>query len=108
MKRFLLGVAFVVGLTVVAFEANAGERGYRGDSSYKNSRAYRGGPKVKGYTRRRGGYSYTYEETINTYSNVDEFRDPGVDQQSVFGPFDSGFFFDTGRGLAGGNAPYMN
>mgnify|MGYP001812023056 CR=1 FL=1 len=105
MKCLLLSVALLVGMSAVAVQANAGERGYRGDSGYKKSR---GGPKVKGYTKRRGGYSYDYLDTINTYGNVDEFRDPDVDRQSIMGPFDSGFFFDSATGLAGGSAPYMN
>ncbi len=105
MKCLLLSVAFFIGLSTAVFEANAGDRGYRSDSGQKSSRS---GPKVKGYSQRRGGYSYSYDDTINTYSNVDEFRDPDVDRQSIMGPFDSGFFFDSATGLAGGSAPYMN
>lgn len=73
-------------------------------------------PKVYGYVvRRGGGYSYSVEDVINTYSNsrtfygsTNTFRNWMVDRQTQAGPFDHGFFFDSAIAPRGGDAPYMN
>ncbi|MEO1795018.1 MAG: hypothetical protein AAFU50_10525, partial [Pseudomonadota bacterium] len=71
----------------------AGSRKYR-----RRSR-----PQVWSFRQRRGGYSYAPQDTINTYgdnrslfggSNV--YRDPQLDSQTRAGPFDHGFFFESG------------
>lgn len=115
MKRFLVGVAFVAGLSFAALEANAGSRGYQGEGAHRSSEYYRGGPKVKGYVSRRGGYSYSYQDSINTYGDSrtnyggnNTFRDYGVDKQTPSGPFDHGFFFDSAIQPHGGTSPYLN
>lgn len=36
------------------------------------------------------------------------FIDPQLDKQTPAGPFDSGFWFDSGIGQNGGDSPYMN
>ena len=76
---------------------------------------YRKAPQVKGYAARRGGYSYSYPDTINTYGDsrslygaTQLFRDPMLDRQTTAGPFDHGFFFESGNSARGGNSPYMN
>jgi hypothetical protein len=69
-----------------------------------------------GYTiRHGGGYSYTYADAINTTRDSRDknsagavFRDPGLERQSPGGPFDQGFFFDSGIGPQGGQSPYMH
>lgn len=73
------------------------------------------GPRVKGYSERRGGYSYSYPDSINTYGDgrsnyggTSVYRDPMLDRQTNAGPFDHGFFFDSGIGPRGGDSPYMN
>lgn len=54
---------------------------------------------------RRGGYSYKYLQGTDTR----KFVDPGVQSQSISGPFDSGFFFNSPTiGRNGGDSPYMN
>ena len=85
---------------------------------YRGQRAARvvRGPQVRGFTQRRvGGYSYYREDTINTYGNArsnfggtNVFRDAQADRQTRFGPFDHGFFFDSGIAPRGGNSPYHN
>ncbi len=73
-------------------------------------------PKVYGYVvRRGGGYSYTVEDVINTYSDsrtryggTNFFRNWHVDRQTRFGPFDHGFFFDSGIEPRGGDSPDLN
>ena len=76
---------------------------------------YRKGPQVRGYEARPGGYSYSYGDTINTYGDsrslygsTQSFRDPMLDSQTNAGPFDHGFFFESGVAPRGGNSPYMN
>ena len=70
--------------------------------------------KSKGSSARRGGYSYNQYETINTYGDsrgrygqANSLRDPQLGRQTEAGPFDHGFFFDSGVGRNGGDSPYM-
>ena len=75
---------------------------------------------MRGYVARRGGYSYTYADAINTYGDANGrygrgnvLRDPSMEKnQSSSGPFDSGFFFNSGSSGSnnsyGGDMPYMN
>src|ERR1700730_13737166 len=76
-------------------------------SGHAKSRHYRKRPlEVTIYgRRRRGGYSYSASDVINTYG-----RSPppyAHVRQTPGGPFDSGFFFDSGMGLHGGDSPYL-
>jgi hypothetical protein len=101
MIRYLAMLAVACALTVViAVPAEAGSKS---------------GAKVKGYTERRGGYSYSQQDSINTYGDsrtkygsASAYRDPSLDKQTVSGPFDHGFFFDSAIGLHGGDSPYQN
>jgi hypothetical protein len=81
-------------------------------SAYYHRRA-----RVYGYVGRRriGGYSYSAEDVINTYGlsrsrygSINSYRDPFVDRQTTAGPFDHGFFFDSGIGPRGGDSPYLH
>ena len=116
-------LAAAIGMTL-AMDASAGERTRKPTqqgpvltehpkSTYYRSR--RAGPQVRGYAARRGGYSYTYNDSINTYGDsrslygsTQLFRHPSVDRQSTAGPFDHGFFFDSGVQPRGGDSPYMH
>jgi len=107
-----------VGLAVSVSSADAGDRrGYSNQGGAHPSSPYyrQGGARVRGYTERRGGYSYSYGNTINTYGDsrtkyggTNTFRDFQVDSQTKSGPFDHGFFFDGGVQQRGGDAPYLN
>ena len=74
------------------------------------------GPQVRGFQQRRvGGYSFYAADTINTYGNVrtqfggnNVYRDFQADRQTRFGPFDHGFFFDSGIGGRSSYSPYHN
>ena len=116
-------VTALMGVCAVVFTASVVEAGDRGSKStvtvggpeHPTSRHYRSGARVKGYRSRRGGYSYSYQDSINTYGDArsnygsaSSLRDPMLDRQSRAGPFDHGFFFDSGTGLHGGDSPYMN
>jgi hypothetical protein len=56
--------------------------------------------------RRHGGYSYGVFEVIG--SNGRSIAPYARVKQSPGGPFDEGFFFDSGMGLHGGNSPYQH
>ena len=71
----------------------------------------------KGKTVKRGGYSYSQAQSINTYGDgrgkygsANSLRDPSLDKQTNAGPFDHGFFYETGIGPGqhGGNAPFLH
>lgn len=79
-------------------------------------KVYGGGkPQVRSFNRSVGGYSYRAQDTINTYSDnrsnfggASTYRDPTLDLQTPSGPFDHGWFFDSGVNQRGGNSPYLN
>jgi hypothetical protein len=126
VMRRLFKVAVVLGLAaavVAEMSAPADAWGSRQPSrqpaeaggGHRASSYYRGGPQVRGYIARRGGYSYSAEDAINTYGDsrslyggASSYRDPMLDRQTRFGPFDHGFFFDSGIAPRGGDSPYQN
>ena len=109
VKR-LLSIA-VAALLLASLTAPApAEAGARSKSKYSKSR----GAQVRGYSQRRGGYSYSANDVSNTYGNsrsrygsVNSYRDPFTDRQTNSGPFDHGWFFDSGIEARGGDSPYM-
>ena len=121
-KGILIAVCGAAAILVCAHgAADAGGRtegsGYRdyryvenGKSRYRRKHATR----VRGFLARRGGYySYNDQDVINTYEGVrtsygmlDVFREPYLGRQSSAGPFDHGFFFDSGVSPRGGDTPY--
>jgi hypothetical protein len=105
MRAAVLAALAAFGLSIGAAEA----------SDRSREPGVRKAPQVRGYTARRGGYSYNWGQTINTYGDsrsrygsTNSFRDPNLDRQSLSGPFDHGFFFDSGIGRIGGSSPYLN
>jgi hypothetical protein len=62
------------------------------------------------HRRRKGGYSYDYSDSINTYGGNRRHHvgPPSFREQTISGPFDNSFFFDSAIGLHGGDSPYMN
>lgn len=63
--------------------------------------------------RKHGGYSYDKSDSVNTYGGpARRKRPPGPPDfrdQTIAGPFDNSFFFDSGVGsIYGGNSPYMH
>jgi hypothetical protein len=80
-----------------------------------STRSYRYRPHARTFAGRRiGFYSYSYRDVINTYGDarsrygsINSYRDPYVDRQTPSGPFDHGFFFDSGILPRGGNSPYL-
>jgi ABC-type sugar transport system substrate-binding protein len=76
----------------------------------KKQYAQNGEKPLKGVIRYRrpGGYSYKSNDTAGTGA-LWKFIDPDSTRQgNPSGPFDSGFFFDSGNGPRGGQSPYQN
>jgi hypothetical protein len=119
-KGTLAGLCAAAAMLALAAPAQAGSReagsSYRhhdriqlADASYDRKRA----AKVRGFVRRGGYYSYTDSDVTNVYGgsralfgSTNSYRDPFIDRQTTAGPFDHGFFFDSGIGPRGGDAPY--
>lgn len=98
---FTLGL-LVAGSMSVSSPAAAGERRARAVeegpqlSEHPKSNVYRRrAPQVRGYVQRRGGYSYSYIDGAIDYRDTSILRDY-QNQRRQGGPFDSGFFFDSG------------
>ncbi|MET0192290.1 MAG: hypothetical protein ABW200_02845 [Hyphomicrobiaceae bacterium] len=124
--RTMLGGSLMIALGALALVAFCGSDAAqaggdrkrataRADADYSKGRYYRKRTRVYGYTARRGGYSYWPEDVINTYGmsrslygSMNTYRDPTLDRQSPGGPFDHGFFFDSGIGPQGGQSPYLH
>jgi hypothetical protein len=102
-SKFVSAVLFGGLLFCFAAPASAQQKGYQ-KVDQENGYAIR---------RHRGGYSYGYGDSINTdargKAGGSGYTDPRLYRQSPGGPFDSGFFFDSGVGSPyGGQAPYMH
>lgn len=119
MRGLWVSVAVALVAAATAGSADAGDRRSAryvdSGGAHQQSSYYRGGPRVKGYVARRGGYSYVYPDAINTYGDsrskygsASSLRDPMLDRQTQAGPFDHGYFFDSGVAPRGGDSPYMN
>lgn len=120
MKKILL-VLTLGAAALIAYQP-AGEAAQRGSKAasaseagnYPRARHRKRATRVRGYLARRvGGYSYAPEDVINTYGNsrtlfgtTNSYRDTFSDRQTPSGPFDHGFFFDSGMGPRGGDSPY--
>lgn len=120
-KGMLAAIAGAVAMLAFTSSGQAGDR--QAESTYARqaqmeptkSRYHRKrAPRVQGFVARRGGYySYTDNDVVNVYGgsrglfgSTNSYRDPFVDRQSRAGPFDHGFFFDSGTGPRGGDSPY--
>ena len=113
-------LGFAPGMTVTSTASLAQDAGLAHPASayYRGARPARvvRGPQVRGFAQRRvGGYSFYREDVINTYGNsrtqfgsTNVYRDGLQDRQTRFGPFDNGFFFDSGITPRGGYSPYNN
>ncbi|MFY0610122.1 MAG: hypothetical protein JXQ99_01250 [Hyphomicrobiaceae bacterium] len=106
----LFGIAVAALLLVPTTLPTTAEAGAKGKSRYSKS----GGSQVRGYRTRRGSYSYSANDVANTagdsrtrYGSVNSYRDPFSDRQTVSGPFDHGWFFDSAIAPRGGDSPYM-
>ncbi len=98
---FVLVSADVAGMNMIA--------GARADPSdqprppYRAKRHARAHP--RGYTLSPGASPAEIARYFQLYGG---FIDPAINKQSQGGPFDSGFFFDSGINRNGGDSPYLN
>jgi hypothetical protein len=60
---------------------------------------------ARGYTLSQGSSPAEIARYFQLYGG---YIDPSINKQSQGGPFDSGFFFDSGINRNGGDSPYMN
>jgi hypothetical protein len=108
MSRTLLrtGIIAVAAIFVLATVEGAAEQVVPG--------VWAGESKAKHRTARRQPRRATVEagstpEEIARYFQLyGGYIDPSINKQTQAGPFDSGFFFDSGIGPNGGDSPYMN
>lgn len=114
VAALMVGVAAAFALPADGF---AGEAAGEGAKKVRTAHHHRRGTRVKGFVARSGGgYSYVAADVINTYGDsrgrygaAQSFRDPEFGRQTQGGPFDNGFFFDSGIGSShGGDSPYMH
>jgi hypothetical protein len=87
------------GALIRTADAEGGPRGYRRKRPPLEIDIYA--------PRRRGGYSYRVQDITSTYNRRNPPPYAHV-RQTPSGPFDSGFFFDSGFGPRAGDAPYPN
>jgi hypothetical protein len=124
MKHKYSLMAALAGLALLTVSGNASQAGdWKAGMAVKQDAAgyekidYRKKSKTRvyGYSARRGGYSYSPEDVVNTYGltrnkygSTNSFRDPWSDRQTIGGPFDHGFFFDSANSPRGGDSPYLH
>jgi hypothetical protein len=106
------GIAFT-GLPV----PGAGDLGtsvaYADGLKSKSKSKWKRSTRVKGYYYRGGYYSYTDADATDArawsrslFIGKNPLRTPLSEQQTVAGPFDSGYFFDSGIGPRFNDSPY--
>jgi hypothetical protein len=111
----LSALALAAAPAVVAQDRKAAPPPSAGAGAHPSSVYYRRAPQVRGFVQRRGGYSYSASDVANTagdsrvqFGSTNSHRNPYLDRQSRSGPFDHGFFWDSGVSPRGGNSPYQN
>jgi hypothetical protein len=106
--RICTGIFVAAGFLVLATLGGAGEYvapgAYAGEEMQKKP-ARRSARKGRDYAVEQGS---TPEEIARYFALHGGNIDPYINKQSPGGPFDSGFFFDSGIGPNGGDSPYMN
>lgn len=112
MSRTLIHTGLVAVAAVMAFAAigTAGRTMAPGLwSGSAHAEEYQGERNKRIYAKKRRKKSTSTPEEIARYFQLyGGFIDPQINKQSPGGPFDSGFFFDSGMGPNGGDSPYMN
>jgi hypothetical protein len=105
--RICTGVAVAAGFLMLATLGGAGD--YLAPGAYAGE--YTQKKKARAYRKNREAeveQGSTPEEIARYFALHGGNIDPYINKQSPGGPFDSGFFFDSGIGPNGGDSPYMN
>jgi len=108
LSRICMGVFVAAGFLMLATLSGAGDYVAPGASAGEHThkkKTTRRAQKGRTYAVERGS---TPEEIARYFALYGGFIDPYINKQSPGGPFDSGFFFDSGIGPNGGDSPYMN
>jgi hypothetical protein len=108
LYRTCTGVLIAAGFLVLAALGGAGDTiapGARADEPVKHTKKHARRGKGRAYAVEQGS---TPEEIARYFALYGGYIDPHINKQSPGGPFDSGFFFDSGIGPNGGDSPYMN
>jgi len=108
--RICLGLLIAAGFLVLGALGGAGNTiapGAWADEPVKHAKKQPHAHRSKGrtYAVEQGS---TPEEIARYFALYGGYIDPHINKQSPGGPFDSGFFFDSGIGPNGGDSPYMN
>ncbi|CAN1724357.1 conserved exported protein of unknown function [Hyphomicrobium sp. 1Nfss2.1] len=107
--RVCTGIVAAAGFLTLATLIGAGD--YVAPGAYADESVQK---KKKKTVRRKDGRTYAVEqgaspaEIARYFALYGGYIDPSINKQSPGGPFDSGFFFDSGIGPNGGDSPYMN
>ncbi len=111
MSRILLHTGLFAAAAVLAFAAfDAAGRTFAPGLSAGAAQAeeYRGEREKRIYAKKKRKSTSSPEDIARYFQLYGGFIDPSINKQSQGGPFDSGFFFDSGLGPNGGDSPYMN
>jgi hypothetical protein len=112
MSRSLVRMGFVAAAALFAVTAVDGVARHFAPSGWRSGAlageyTLEAKPRHRRHARRRRGGS-TPEEIARYFQLYGGFIDPSINKQTPAGPFDSGFFFNSGIGPNGGDSPYMN
>ena len=115
MKQ-LIATAAICALLALSVNVSSATAQQPSTGGHSASKYYRDdASKARASRQRRGGYSYSAQDTINTYGDsrtvnggANSYRFEFYTRQTPSGPFDHGFFFDSGIGMNGGDSPYLN
>jgi hypothetical protein len=107
MRRTLVGAGITVLAAVFLFTAVEGVREHVAPGAWAGE--HKGKTKTRRHARTRRAPSGSTPEEIARYFALHGGNiDPMLNKQTQAGPFDSGFFFDSGIAPNGGDSPYMN
>lgn len=109
MSLFRVCTGVVVAAGVLMLATISGGADFIAPGAYAQQAPHK--KKVRKY---KNGRAYAVEqgsspaEIARYFQLYGGFIDPSINKQSQGGPFDSGFFFDSGIGRNGGDSPYLN
>ena len=110
LYRICTGVFIAAGFLMLATLGGAGE--YVAPGAFAAEYTQKKKPVRRQASRKGRDYSVEQgaspEEIARYFALHGGNIDPYINKQSPGGPFDSGFFFDSGIGPNGGDSPYMN
>jgi hypothetical protein len=106
--RICMGGVVAAGILMLATLGGAGD--YLAPGAYAGEYTQKKKTAKRGYRNRQGTVEQgsSPEEIARYFQLYGGYIDPQINKQSPGGPFDSGFFFDSGIGPNGGDSPYMN